>query len=234
MQFGGIQLTTTLDYPGEIATILFTKGCNLKCGFCHNAGIASWQGSVYYEDDIMNKLLKRKNIIDHIVITGGEPSLHGQELIQFMRRLKNEGFKIKLDTNGTNPEFVYDVIRFRLVDYIAMDIKTILSKNEYSKVSGILIDDSVIDKIKLSLNLIINTFDGGKEFRTTVVKTYHSKDILFKLADYCLPNHYFQQFVISDNIFDKTLEKYTDNELRDIVNEIITTGGYHNIHLRGI
>ena len=228
MNFGGIQLTTTLDYPGEIATILFTKGCNMKCGFCHNSTIASWEGSTFYERDIMDKLLKRKNVIDHIVISGGEPSLHNQELIQFMRRLKEYDFKIKLDTNGTNSDFVYDVIRFSLVDYIAMDIKTIFDKEEYSKVTGININDVIMENIKRSFKLIDTMSTSDKEYRTTIIKTYHSVDIMKKLSEMNLKNHYFQQFVKSDNIFDKSLERYTDDELRNIVNQL------PNIKLRGI
>ena len=237
MNFCGIQLTTTLDYPGEIATILFTKGCNMKCGFCHNASIASWEGSTYYEKDILDKLMKRKDIIDHVVISGGEPSLYGQELIQFMRRLKNNDFKIKLDTNGTNPDFLYNVIRLDLIDYIAMDIKTILDKNEYSNVTGVIIDEYMMNCIRESVSIITNQFTGEKEFRTTIVKTYHSEEIMMKLADLGLPNHYFQQFVKSNNIFDDCLEKYTDSELKNIIEKI----NYDNkdypfkfIKLRGI
>ena len=232
MNFGGIQWTTTLDYPGEIATILFTQGCNMRCGFCHNSSIVSGDSTKYRDEDVIEKLLKRKHLIDHIVITGGEPSLHDMEMIEFMEKLKKEGFKIKLDTNGLNPDFLFNVIYLNLVDYIAMDIKTIFLTDKYSEITGINITEEKIDDLKHSVRTILHARHCKSEFRTTVIKTYHTKEILNKIASLGLPNHYFQQFVKSDKIFDSSLSKYSDTELELIVTKIQER--YPNIFLRGI
>ena len=205
MNFGGLQLTTTLDYPGEIATILFTKGCNMKCSFCHNSSIASGSGSNYRDKDIFNKLMERKNKIDHIVISGGEPTIYDYDLIRFMIRLKNSGFKIKLDTNGLRPDVIEQIIRLNIADYIAMDIKTILIPSEYGRITGIKMSDSDLSNIIQSIHDI--TFSNIQyEFRTTVIKTYHNMDILKKLAELKLPVHFLQKFVNSDRVRDHSLE----------------------------
>lgn len=216
MIFGGIQLTTTLDYPGEIATILFTKGCNMHCGYCHNASIVNGEGSSFTDKEIFEKIIKRKHVIDHICISGGEPSIYGNELIQFLIRLKNHGFKVKLDTNGLNSEFLYQVIRLRLVDYIAMDVKTCLLRDEYSKVSGKRLTEMDMSAIRESIHYIM-TSNIKFEFRTTVTKTYHLPDTLNKIAELRLPHHYLQKFINSDRIFDQRIEEYTDSEMMEIL-----------------
>lgn len=231
MNFGGFQLTTTLDYPGEIATILFTKGCNMQCPYCHNSSIASGCGSNFSDKDILNKLIERKNRIDHVVISGGEPSIYGNELIQFIIRLKNRGFKVKIDTNGLNPEFIRQLLQSSLVDYIAMDIKTVLEPLEYGKVAGVDISDIDIAKIKQSIQLI-NGSDIQYEFRTTVIKDYHNMEILEKIAKLNLPIHYLQKFVNSDRVLDRSLQAYTDEEMKKL---IITLNMINpNMKLRGV
>lgn len=231
MNFGGLQLTTTLDYPGEIATILFTKGCNMKCSFCHNSSIASGSGSNYRDKDIFNKLMERKNKIDHIVISGGEPTIYDHDLIRFMIRLKNSGFKIKLDTNGLRPDVIEQIIRLNIADYIAMDIKTILIPSEYGRITGIKMSDSDLSNIIQSIHDI--TFSNIQyEFRTTVIKTYHNMDILKKLAELKLPVHFLQKFVNSDRVPDHSLESYTDDEMREITQKLKTINP--NIELRGV
>lgn len=230
MNFGGFQLMTVLDYPGELSSILFTKGCNLKCPYCHNSSIASGSGSNISISDVLKKLISRKDKINHVVISGGEPSIHN-ELIQFMIRLKMEEFKIKIDTNGLNPDFINQILRLSLVDYIAMDIKTVLNSTEYEKVTGIPIKDSDISAIVDSINAIIQS-NIKYEFRTTVVKDYHSIDTLKKIADMRLPIHFLQKFVNSDGVLDHSLESYNDDEMREIITELKKINPY--MELRGV
>ena len=231
MQFGGIQLLTTLDYPENIATTLFVDGCNMRCEFCHNSTMVLGQTTKYDERDILNKLKSRKDKINHIVITGGEPTIYGYDLISFITKLKEEGFFVKLDTNGLHPNVIKSLVTNNLLDYIAMDIKTILDKEEYSKISGVTIDDDKLHSLKNSI-YIISSLDIPHEFRTTVSKTFHPKEILIKLAESLYYPYYIQQFVMNDNVFNQGIIGYTDTELREIMNELVSINP--NIKSRGI
>lgn len=228
-------MTTLLDYPDEIASIIFIKGCNFRCGFCHNTEIVNMTNPVggIGTDDAVKKLRinKEKHHIDHVVITGGEPTIHHNELIRLMIMLKNIGFSIKLDTNGMNSQIIGGLIDAKLVDYIAMDIKTALNKESYSKVVGLPEDKIDINNILISINKII--YSGIKyEFRTTVVKTYHTMDDLIAIANWKFKNMYFQQFRPNENMFDKNLEAYSNFELKSMIYKLKET--YPDVHLRGV
>ena len=231
MNFGGIQLLTTLDYPDHIATTLFVNGCNMKCPFCHNSTMVMGKTMHYSEDDVFHKIMQRKDKIDHIVITGGEPTIYGYKLIGFISKLKKNGFYVKLDTNGLHPMVIKSLLSNHLLDYIAMDIKTILDEKEYSKISGIEMTSDKIDTLKESIELIKES-EIDYEFRTTVNKTLHSKEVLIELAKDQFTPHYIQQFVKSENVFDQELIPYAPEELKEIVKEMQSIN--ENIHLRGI
>ncbi len=124
MRFAGFQKTSLIDYPNRVASILFTSGCNMRCPFCHNGDIVhGFSGPFLEEDEAMATLLERKKYIDSVVVTGGEPTLQ-PDLVPFMKKLHENGFNIKLDTNGLLPKILKDSIPY--LDYIAMDIKTSL------------------------------------------------------------------------------------------------------------
>jgi len=184
MLIGGIQTLTLLDYPGKVAALLFTAGCNMRCGYCHNAHlvlpeeIKKWQDSFIPEEHFFRFLESRKGLLDGVVITGGEPTIH-PDLPAFLRRIKEMEFLVKLDTNGTNPAVVASLLEERLVDYIAMDVKA--SESKYKDLTKM---RESFDRIKESRDLIMNV-GIPYEFRTTVVKGYHDMEELRRIAEFC-------------------------------------------------
>lgn len=176
MIISGFQKTSLIDYSDKIASVVFTQGCNFSCIYCHNKQLIDCQKhSEINQDDILNYLEKRKSLIDGVVITGGEPTLQA-DLILFAKKVKQLGYKIKLDTNGTNPEVLEKLINLKLIDYIAMDIKAPFSKyNEITQVA------SPIEFIKKSINIIINS-KIDYEFRTTLSKNYLKEEDIIEIA----------------------------------------------------
>lgn len=172
MHIVGMQKLTLLDYPEHVACTIFTPGCNFRCPWCHNLTIAKdavSSGNIN-EDDVMEYLEHRKNVLDGVVVTGGEPTLQS-DLPEFVARIKECGFKVKLDTNGTNPNMLESMIHNGLVDYVAMDIKN--SIDSYGMTAGIDVNN-IIGSIQRSMSVLINgTVDY--EFRTTVVNEFHTE-----------------------------------------------------------
>ena len=176
MKISGFQKTTLLDYPGKVACTVFLNGCNFRCPFCHNADlvIPESETGIFTENEIFEYLKKRKGILDGVCITGGEPLLN-KEISEFMKRIKEMGLLVKLDTNGSFPERLEEIIRAGVVDYVAMDIKNSFEK--YSETSGLSNKD--LTNIKRSIDLIME----GKtdyEFRTTVVREFHTVEDIKK------------------------------------------------------
>jgi len=170
MIIGGFQKFSLLDYPDKISAIIFTQGCNFRCSYCHNNQLLDKEpsASTINPQEIWDFLNKRWKQIDAVVITGGEPTIQ-PDLIEFMQKIKNSGFLIKLDTNGSNPEVIEEVIKLKLADYIAMDIKAPLEK--YQDITNSAVDT---EKIQESINIIKNS-DIEYEFRTTILKTIFCK-----------------------------------------------------------
>ena len=181
MKIGGLQKLTIIDYPGKIAATVFTVGCNFSCPFCHNPELVDSlkikKQPLISDEDIFDFLKRRQGILEGICITGGEPVLH-QDLPKFIKKIKDLGFSVKLDTNGSNPEILKKLIREKLVDYFAMDIKGSLEK--YQQIIRKKID---LEKIKKSVELIK---DSGVdyEFRTTIVPGIHTKEDIVKIAEW--------------------------------------------------
>lgn len=163
MKFYGFHKTTLLDYPGHIASVLFTGGCNMRCPYCHNPELVlinDFSNPVIDDVGVLKFIDKRKGILEGICITGGEPFLYGDELLKFIDQVKAKGLVVKVDTNGSFP----DLLAKANVDYIAMDLKT--APDKYNIV-GYTASDTEI-KIKKSIDYIMNS-GKGYEFRTTVV-----------------------------------------------------------------
>ena len=164
MKIGGIQKFSTVDYPGYAVASIFTIGCNMRCGYCHNPELVlpeQFAGEIP-EDEILEFLESRKGLLDGVAISGGEPTMQ-EDLPEFIRKVKAMGFRVKLDTNGTNPWMVAQLINEGLVDFIAMDIKGPLDK--YIQIAARPVD---LDAIEQCVRLI-KTVDH--EFRTTIVRT---------------------------------------------------------------
>ncbi len=170
MQIKSIQKTTLIDYPGLIASVIFLGGCNFRCDYCYNKALVNAPHTIpnLDEQEVLTFLDKRKKIIEGIVITGGEPTVQ-PGLKQFIVKLKNLGLKIKLDSNGYNPDALEEIINARIIDYIAMDIKAPLHK--YSEVTGVPIDQT---RILRSIDLIKNS-GIDHEFRTTVWRKFFTE-----------------------------------------------------------
>ena len=196
----GIQKTTLVDYPGKVACTIFLSGCNFRCGYCHNKDLVLsriGEGTIS-EEEVMAFLEKRKHVLDGVCITGGEPTLW-RGLIPFIINIKNIGYKVKLDTNGSNPEVLKKIIQEKLVDYIAMDIKASLPS--YKRITGTFVN---LEKIRQTIGLIKSS-GIAHEFRTTVVPDIiSSKDIdeIAKLIGQS--SHFFiQQFKPTDSTIGK-------------------------------
>ncbi|RMD59000.1 anaerobic ribonucleoside-triphosphate reductase activating protein [Candidatus Parcubacteria bacterium] len=177
MLIGGLQKLSLLDYPGHLAAIIFTQGCNFRCQFCYNPMLvwpakakSSQSGhSSIKESDLFSFLKARQGKLEGVVITGGEPTLHN-DLSEFIWQIKQLSYKIKIDTNGTNPRVLRELIGGGLVDYIAMDIKS--SERGYQQIVGVETD---LEKIKESINILL-TSNIDYEFRSTIVPGLHSRE----------------------------------------------------------
>ncbi len=173
MLIGGLLKFSLVDYPGRTSAIVFTQGCNMRCGYCHNPELVYPHMLLepFPEADILDFLDKRKNSLDGVVISGGEPTLQ-PDLLDFMAKVKAMGYKIKLDTNGTRPQVVAQAIEKGLVDAVAMDLKAPF--NKYKAVCGTEVD---MDAVALTMSLIISS-GLEYEFRTTYDKSVlDDKDI---------------------------------------------------------
>ena len=230
MNIFGYQKTTLLDYPGHVAATIFTGSCNFRCPFCHNSDLVlnSMTSHFISEEEIFAFLKKRKNILSGICITGGEPTLQ-PDLPEFINKIRSLGYKIKLDTNGYQPEIISDLLKNNLLDYIAMDIKAGLSN--YSKVCGIsnVNTDNIINSIS-----IIEDSNIDYEFRTTVVKELHDEKDFYEIAEIISPKstYFLQSFQDSGNILTPGLSSYDKQTLEHYLSIMIKK--IPNSSLRGI
>lgn len=217
MKISGLQKLTLLDFPDVVSCIVFTKGCNLRCPFCHNSSLVvdSKLTPEIDEEEVFSYLNKRKNILDGVVISGGEPLLQ-KDIKDFIVRIKTLGYKVKLDTNGVNSKLLSELIDEKLVDYVAMDIKNTFDK--YDMTTGK--SNSRIDNIKESIR-ILKKEKVPYEFRTTIVKDFHNIEDIKKILKYINGSKYFiQNFVDNENTIKKGLIGFTKDELININNEL--------------
>lgn len=170
-----------VDYPGHICTTIFLGGCNFKCFYCHNRQIAFTPEEVADIDieNITGYLEKRKGYIEGVCISGGEPTIHGPEMVSLLKHIKSLGFKVKLDTNGTSPGILKKVIEGKLVDYIAMDVKA--PRRKYHIVTGLNREYLSMDTINESIHLI-KKGEVEYEFRTTVIPGIHDKQDIYEIG----------------------------------------------------
>jgi len=174
MKISGLQKATVIDYPGEIACTVFLHGCNFRCGFCYNPDlVVREEEGVFSEEGVLEFLKKRIGKLDAVCITGGEPLMTLD--FDFVRKIKDLGFKVKIDTNGSFPGRLKELIDFGLVDYIAMDIKGVREK--YSEIACANVD---VSKIEESIKMIYDF--GNYEFRTTVVGRFHDAYSMMAMA----------------------------------------------------
>ena len=196
MRIGGFVKQSFIDWEGKITSVIFTKGCNFRCGFCHNPSLVLptliEQTPDIEPAAIFEYLTTRKQWLDGVVITGGEPTLHS-DLSTFIETIKGLGYPVKLDTNGSNPTLLKNLIAENSVDYVAMDIKTTLKQYEYSKICGCN-NPNLVNCVKESVE-ILRESGINYQLRTTEIPEYHSADTIAALKkkfSYC--NYKLQPF----------------------------------------
>lgn len=214
MKIGGLNKLTTQDFPEHLACIIFTKGCNFNCSYCYNRDLVDNKAETIDEDYVMAYLYKRRKILDGVVISGGEPTIW-DDLIPFIKKVKEFKLDIKLDTNGYNPAMLKEIIDNNLVDYIAMDIKAIPDK--YMKVINKKID---FNKILESIDLIKKS-NIKYEFRTTIMKDVHDKKDIIKILKLIGDSKlYLQNFQCTDVVKDKNIKSFSRDELLKLKEEL--------------
>lgn len=225
--FVGIEKLSLVDFDQKLSCTLFTNGCNFKCPFCHNSPLIITNNKLIDWQTIKDYLISRKNLLDAVVITGGEPTLH-KNLKQYLKEIKELGYIIKLDTNGSNPDILKELIKEQLIDYIAMDIKS--SFSNYLEV----IDNKNInlDLIKESIN-IIKTSNIKYEFRTTLVKEYHNEEQIKEIQELLKGTNklYLQKFILRDTCLNQNLHEVSLEDAKNYQNILSET--IKKVELRG-
>lgn len=230
ISFFGMQKLTLLDYPGKMACTLFTGGCNFKCPFCHNSDLVFLPENMVEikEKDVLDFLKKRQGILEGVCISGGEPLLH-DELVPFLRKVKELGYLVKLDTNGCFPDKIKYLVEEGLIDYVAMDIKNTLEK--YPTTIGT--QTLYMSEVKESIDyLLSNVVDY--EFRTTLVKEFHNQEDIIEIAKMIAKakRYYLQNFMDSECVIQKGLHGFTKEEIETIAKSIQLY--VQEVNIRGI
>lgn len=211
MRINGLQKLTLLDFPGRTACTVFTSGCNLRCPFCHNASLATGENEdSVSEEEFFDYISKRKGILDGVAITGGEPLMH-KDLIPFMKKIRELGFAVKLDTNGFFPTLLKDALASGSVSYVAMDIKN--TPEKYGVTTGIA--GISINNVLQSIDVILSS-GIEHEFRTTAVAEFHNPDDFYGIAEMIrgAQSYYIQKFKDSGNLIREGLHALSDDAMR--------------------
>jgi pyruvate formate lyase activating enzyme len=201
MKIGGFQKTSLLDYPDRISAIVWVSGCNFRCPFCYNKNLALGTAELFPEDEILSFLSKRKEQLEGVVISGGEPLLQ-EDIVDFIEKIKKQRFPVKIDTNGAFPEKLGELLEKQLVDYVAMDVKA--PKKKYRELVDVDVD---ISKIEASIDLIKNKAPAY-EFKTTFVPDLLKKEDIVEIAKWLkgADLYYLQQFKPLSPLISSTLE----------------------------
>ena len=214
MQIHGFQKTTLLDYPGHVAATIFTGGCNFRCPFCHNGMLVLHpeEQPVIPESEVLAYLEKRRGVLEGVCITGGEPVLH-KDLAEFIGRLKDMGYLVKLDTNGSRPQVLGQLLKTGLLDYVAMDIKA--SWGNYTRAAGV--KDLDLAPLKESVRLLKDC-GISYEFRTTVVRGIHTPEEFEEIGRMLegSPAYYLQGFRESENMIGEGYEAFASEEMEEM------------------
>lgn len=230
MKIQGLQKLTLLDYPEKVACTIFTAGCNFRCPFCHNASLVTHVDGEndIPEEEVWRFLKKRQGVLDGVCVTGGEPLLQ-PDVEEFIQKIKELGFLVKLDTNGSNFETMRRLVEAKAVDYVAMDIKN--SPDKYGETAGI--QDYGLNNILQSVDYLMS----GKvpyEFRTTVVREFHKREDFAAIGRWLrgADKYYLQGFVDSGDLVQPGLHGYTKDIMEQAL-EIIKVN-IPNAKLRGV
>lgn len=207
-----VQKLSMVDFPGLLCATVFTPGCNLRCPFCHNGSLVLNDEPNVDEEVVFDFFETRKNKLDAVCLSGGEPLLQ-KGVAEFLRKVKEMGFKTKLDTNGTKPQYLKELLSGGVVDYVAMDIKN--SPGKYAETVGVKAFN--LKPVYESID-IIKSSGVEYEFRTTVTKTFHDEESLLE-ASHMIEGAaawYLQTYRESENVIDKTVEGYSEEEMKSL------------------
>lgn len=211
MNICGLQKVSLLDYPGLICCTIFTRGCNFCCPYCQNSGLVvpSKYDPLLDENEVIEFLKSRVGKLDAVTISGGEPTLQN-DLESFIKKIKDLGYLVKLDTNGYNPDILIDLVNKKLIDYVAMDIKN--SPLKYQNTTSTANLD--ISRIKKSVDFLLNGIIDY-EFRTTLIKQFHRLDDVDPISIFIkgASKYYLQNFKDSNGVIQQGLEGFTNQEI---------------------
>ncbi len=213
----GFQKLTLLDFPGRTACTVFTGGCNFRCPFCHNSLLVTdMDDAQYTEEEIFQHLERRKNVLDGVAVTGGEPLLQ-KDIERFLYEIKDKGYAVKLDTNGSFPDKLKDILSLGLADYIAMDIKN--CKEKYAETIGL--ESFDLKPVEESIELLAGS-GVDYEFRTTVTQNFHTPEDMEKIALWIkgTPRYFLQNFVDSGSLIDSSCKGVTKAEMHEMLQRV--------------
>ena len=227
MEFVGIDKFSLLDYEDKVSCVLFCKPCNFRCPFCHNGTTVLEADTFIPFADILDYLKSRKGLIDAVVVSGGEPTLM-PDLKEKITQLKELGFLVKLDTNGTNPNIIKDLYESKLIDYVAMDIKN--SEEKYPLTTGTKNVD--MEKIKQSISYL-NSSGIDYEFRTTLIDEFHTMEDIQNMVKLIkgAKKMYLQKFVERESCIQKGLHEVDIVKAKEFQKEL--SKFIQNVYLRG-
>ena len=230
MKIQGLQKLTLLDFPGKMACTLFTGGCNFQCPFCQNGELVfhTGQQSQITQEELYHFLEKRRSLLDGVCISGGEPLMH-PEIEELAKKVKEKGFAVKIDTNGSYPQRLIKMVREGLVDYVAMDIKN--AQDKYAQTAGVANLD--LSPILQSVAFLLSD-QIDYEFRTTVVKEFHTIGDFEKIGDWLkgARRYFLQQFVDSDCVIQAGLHACSLEEMKAF--QAVLSPQIPHTYIRGI
>ena len=212
MQLGGLQKLTLLDFPGRLACTAFTVGCNFRCPWCHNGSLVRRTAETFDASELLAFLRKRRGVLDGVCISGGEPLLH-DTLADTLRAVKDLGYAVKLDTNGSFPDKLRQLVEDGLVDYVAMDVKN--CREHYGVTAGV--PDLDVSPIVESVSYLLSE-PVEFEFRTTVVGQFHNRENMETLARWIAgaKRYFLQSFVDGETLLSRGCTGLSPQEMEDL------------------
>lgn len=237
MEFKGLEKNSVIEWPGKIVSVAYAGQCNFRCPYCQNSDLVLNPEKVptIEGEEVLEYLASKQKWIDGLVITGGEPTLH-QPLLNFCKKLKDEGFDVGVETNGSNPEMLEKLIEEEAVGYIGMDIKAPFEEKKYKKSIGTEVED-IIENVRRCMEILRNS-EIDYEYRTTVVPEILELKDLEEIAETIEENekYYLQQFSPENTLKEKfrKIEPYGEEELEKVKEKLVEEYGLKNCELRNI